>query len=275
MNIVIFGSEGNIGSELTRQFINNNAIKKILLIDKLKNSKHKSRKIQYFTFNNLNHKNFKIIKNFETIIFTSFITDFTNIKNKKKYLSDNTNIIQAGINFLRINNVKRLIYLSSVAVYGKKNIICDEKTKTDPYNIYSLTKLKIENFIKNKSEKYKFRYLILRLPHLYGPNIINNFISFFIKKKIIPIDGDGTQIRNLLHIHDLYNFIAKAINFKKNYTLNLGHEQLSLNEIVKILRKNYEYRNQSSGPKNQIINFNKAKKLFKWYPIFYFKNTYK
>jgi UDP-glucose 4-epimerase len=275
MNILIFGSEGNIGSALTREFIKNNAIKKILLIDIVKNSTHKSRKIEYFNFSNINDKNFKIRENFEIIIFTSFITDFRNERIKKNYLRNNINIIQTGINLLKKDNSKRLIYLSSVAVYGKKNVICDEKTKTTPYNIYSYTKLKIENFIKNQSKKYKFKYLILRLPHVYGPNITNNFISSFIKKKIISIDGDGTQIRNLLHIHDLYNFIVKSMNFKKNYTLNIGHEQFSLNEIVKILGKNYKYRNQSTGPKNQIINFSKAKKLFKWRPIFYFKNTYK
>jgi nucleoside-diphosphate-sugar epimerase len=72
MNILIFGSEGNIGSALTREFIKNNAIKKILLIDIVKNSTHKSRKIEYFNFSNINDKNFKIRENFEIIIFTSF-----------------------------------------------------------------------------------------------------------------------------------------------------------------------------------------------------------
>jgi len=111
---------------------------------------------------------------------------------------------------------------------------------------------------------------------MYGPKIKNNFIYFFLRNKDkIIINGDGSQIRNLLHVHDLYNFILKAITFKNNNIFNLSNEEFSLNSILKMIGATPKYRSAIKEPKYQKIISKKAKKLFGWQPKLKLKSNIK
>ena len=269
MNVLIFGSNGNIGTQLTKKFVAEKKVKKIYLVDIGKNSKIGSKKIKYYKFRNLN--NLIIKDKIDISIFASFIMNSKKL-NQKKYLIENEKILEKGIFFLSKNNINNFIYLSSVAVYGDQKKICDEKAIVKPFTNYGKIKLHIEKLIKKKSKVLKLRYLILRLSHIYGPKIKNNFIYLFLQNKNnIIINGDGEQIRNLLHVNDLYNFILKTINFKKNNILNLCNEEFSLNSILKIIGAKVKYKKSIKEPKYQRIIGYKARKLFKWKPVFKLK----
>ena len=273
MNILLFGSNGNLGNQLAKKFIIDKKIQKIFLIDIKKNSKIRSKKIKYISLKDLRRFVFK--DKIEIVIFASFIMNFKKI-NPSEYLEKNIKIIENGLKFISINKVKKFIYFSSVAVYGNQIKPCNEKSRTNPINIYGKTKLHIEKLIKRKSKDGKFKYLILRLPHIYGPKIKNNFIYFFLKNKNkIVINGDGNQIRNLLHVYDLYNFILKAFSFKKNNIINLSNEEFSINNIIKMIDANPKYKNAIKEPKYQKILAKKAKKIFGWQPKFKLKSSIK
>jgi nucleoside-diphosphate-sugar epimerase len=273
MNILLFGSNGNLGNQLVKKFIKDKKIQKIFLVDLETNSKSKSKKIKYINFKNL--KKFALKDKIEVIIFASFIMNFKEA-NPNEYLKKNIRIIKNGLRFLSINKIKKIIYFSSIAVYGNQKLPCDEKARTNPINIYGKTKLHIEKLIQKKSKNDKFKYLILRLPHMYGPQIKNNFIYFFLRNKDkIIINGDGNQIRNLLHVHDLYNFILKALTFKTNNIFNLSNEEFSLNSILKMIGATPKYKSAIKEPKYQKIIAKKARKLFGWQPKLKLKSNIK
>ena len=90
--------------------------------------------------------------------------------------------------FCNKNKIKKLIFLSSIDVYGtpkiKKNIF-NESSKLKPENWYAVSKLKSERIFLNK--KNIFNTICLRIP---GVIVSSKFRNFPILNKII------NQIRN-------------------------------------------------------------------------------
>ena len=104
--------------------------------------------------------------------------------------------------------------------------------------------------------------------HIYGEQIKNNFVNFFLKNRSnLQINGNGEEKRNLLHVDDLFSFIQNTKSQKKNVVVNLAtKDNISLNEIIKIIKGNakYNYNLNDSYPKK--ISYQKAKRMFKWTP---------
>ena len=64
------------------------------------------------------------------------------------------------------NNLKKVIFSSTTVVYGNpKN---DRVAEEDPLNPYAASKLELENFIKESSNKYNSKYIILRYFNVAG-----------------------------------------------------------------------------------------------------------
>ena len=269
MNILIFGSEGNIGSSLVENFLKKTEYN-IYLVDINKKSSHKNKRIRYLSYSNKKFNKTKIKVEIDLAIITSFIMNYKNYLNgkEKMYLVDSEKLIKKILKFCNRNITKRIIYLSSIAVYSKTKY-CTEKSKLKPSTIYGKAKLNSENIIKKQfNVKSKTKYLILRLTHIYGELIRNNFVNFFVKnRKNLQINGNGEQIRNLLHVDDLFCLIQNAKNLKKNTVINLAtKDNISLNKIIKIIRgkAKYNYNFDDNYPKE--VSYLKAKTMFKWTP---------
>jgi UDP-glucose 4-epimerase len=64
------------------------------------------------------------------------------------------------------NNLKKVIFSSTTVVYGNpKN---DRVAEEDPLNPYAASKLELENFIKESTNKYNSKYIILRYFNVAG-----------------------------------------------------------------------------------------------------------
>lgn len=63
----------------------------------------------------------------------------------------------------------RLIYSSTVEVYGERPGKVTERTPTNPTSPYGITKLASETVIQKTCRKRGIPYVILRLPTIYGP----------------------------------------------------------------------------------------------------------
>jgi len=108
--------------------------------------------------------------------------------------------------------VKKFIFSSSAAVYG------DSYPKTIPINPYGITKLQCEQWADYYSEK-GLKVFILRFANVYGPNgrgIINSWIDSIKENKPLKINGDGTQVRDYIHVEDIVKTIIKIIEFGYN-----------------------------------------------------------
>ena len=130
-------------------------------------------------------------------------------------------------------NVKRLVFTSSMAVYGKQTPPFDERMTPAPVDPYGVAKYMAEMDIQIASEQHGLEYCIIRPHNVYGPyqNIwdpYRNVLGIWMYKstKAIPLTiyGDGEQERAFSYIEDILPCLWKAATSEKarNQIINLG-----------------------------------------------------
>ncbi len=169
---------------------------------------------------------------------------------------DADNNINGTLNILeasRKSNIKRFIYISSAAVYGKPIYLpIDEKHPTSPMSPYGLSKLTGERYSILYHDLYNLPVTCLRLFNIFGfqnskdsySGVITKFIDRVKNDKNPIIFGDGNQIRDFIYINDVINVISQTIENKNTVgeILNVGTGNptkiVNLSEtIIKILNK--------------------------------------
>ena len=151
--------------------------------------------------------------------------------------------------FCKDNNVARLIYTSTVAVYGNSiDGILDENSKISPDSIYGVSKYSGEMFIKQMLHNSQTKYTIFRVFNTYGPGENLNFqkkgmasiyIGFVWKKEPICIKGSLDRYRDFTFIDDnvdaLISCHAKPISFGEVYNLSSGKKTFVKDLVKSIL----------------------------------------
>jgi len=300
--ILVTGGAGYIGSHIVKNLIKKN--KNVIILDNLStgfkyllNKKAKFIKGDIKDFNLVN----KIIKNYqiETIIHLAAYLNISDAeKNKKKYFANNVlgtlNLIKSCKN----SCVKNFIFSSSCSVYGNFSGAVSEKNKLKPKGYYALTKLKSENLIIKHSNKFNYKYAILRyfnvagacnsnkigeIQESHGHLIKNISIESLKKKPLIKIFGDhydtkdGTCIRDFIHVSDLADIHIKSMNFLNNksrsFIVNCGYGKgYSVLDIVKIAKKfikklSIKIDKKRPGDVAQVYaKVNNLKKILNWKP---------
>lgn len=127
-----------------------------------------------------------------------------------------TNVLGSHILFecIRIyhektNNIKKILYVSTDEIYGE-TLNDDPMTELSiyaPSNIYAATKAASELIIMAYYRSYKLPIVISRGNNVYSINqfpdkIIPKFICYLLNNKKLPIHGDGSSLRNFIHVDD-------------------------------------------------------------------------
>ena len=140
----------------------------------------------------------------------------------------------------KFESVKKVIYLSTIAVYGDtKGKMVNEDAITAPGSFYGISKLKGEKHIQRLSDKNET--YIFRLGNVFGYNpcirldgVVNKFLFEAEVKGKIEIHGDGEQKRAFTSVDCLGHYIANKVLLQKHETglFNLVNYNLSINEIA-------------------------------------------
>lgn len=158
------------------------------------------------------------------------ITEKTNVEGTK-------NVIKCCIE----NNVKKIIFASSAAVYGNaENIPITENTITNPISPYGKSKLSAEKFIKKNCEENNVKYLIFRMFNVYGKGqnknysgVITKFLENIVNEQSLEIFGDGKQLRDFISIYDVVKAFECGLKSDKNGTYNIATgESISIKELA-------------------------------------------
>jgi UDP-glucose 4-epimerase len=122
-------------------------------------------------------------------------------------LTATANIINMCINY----HIKRLVFTSSMAVYGEQHPPFHEDMTPSPIDPYGVAKYACEMDIRIAGEQHKLDWCILRPHNVYGrgQNIWDNYRNFIgicmykvIADDPITIYGDGLQKRAFSYIDD-------------------------------------------------------------------------
>jgi len=127
--------------------------------------------------------------------------------------------------------IKKFIYASSAAVYGKPMYLpIDEKHPIQPLSYYGLSKYTPEQYIKLFAEQNNFIYTILRYANVYGPRqdpkgeggVVSIFFDQLLQNKTPTIYGQGDQTRDFIYVKDIAAANAAALTLGHNQTINIS-----------------------------------------------------
>lgn len=114
---------------------------------------------------------------------------------------------------------KRLVFTSSMAVYGEQPAPFHEAMKPDPIDPYGVAKTACEMDIKIAGEQHNLDWCVLRPHNVYGigqsifdpyRNVIGIFMYKVLQGDPITIFGDGLQRRAFTYIDDVLEPMWKA-----------------------------------------------------------------
>lgn len=146
------------------------------------------------------------------------------------------------------NGMKRIVFTSSIAVYGAQQTPFKETAKPEPEDLYGVSKRAIEETLKILSNVHNFEYVITRPHNVYGPrqnvtdpyrNVVTIFMNALLKNQPYYIYGNGSQRRCFSYIDDVVDAIFKC-GFGKFHgmTFNIGADNdYSIIELSKIIQE--------------------------------------
>lgn len=251
-NILITGGLGFIGSHIADELIEDN---KVTIIDNISTGNMKNLK-------NPEHANLKIaIDDLSTANLDELLEDIDYIfhlaamasvpLSVEDPVSCNENNVNATIRLLKSavkNNVEKIVFSSSSAVYGENtNMPLKETEIPMPTSPYAASKACCELYLQSFYDSYGLNYTALRYFNVFGPKqdknsqyaaVIPNFISALLEGKQPVIYGDGEQTRDFIFVKDVVQANIKACESDYNGIINVASgEKLSVNRLYRIIQE--------------------------------------
>lgn len=133
--------------------------------------------------------------------------------------------------------VKQFIFMSSMIVFhaskSLKGTVIDKNTMPKPNDFYGDSKLQAEIGLK-KLVSEEFRIAILRPCMIYGTNGKGNFQRLARLARRLPIFPDWHNMRSMLYIDNLSEFVKQAIERQLSGTFHLQNREYA--DTVKICK---------------------------------------
>lgn len=284
-NILVTGGSGFIGSNFIHHLIEESDAN-IFNLDKLtyagNNANHinieHSKKYTfiegdiadpYITSKLLNENSIDLIINFAAESHVD-----RSIDDPRSFLTTNIlgtyELLNAALSFHKNGNGIRFLHISTDEVYGsldKNDPSFTEENRYLPNSPYSASKASSDFLVRSWFHTYGLPSIITNCSNNYGPyqypeKLIPLTINNAIRKKPITIYGDGSNIRDWLHVKDHCSAIFKIIQSGKiGETYNIGGNNeytnsFIVNKICDLLDeiKPIEKGSKNSSYKELIVN---------------------
>lgn len=158
--------------------------------------------------------------------------------------------------FAKLKNIKKIIYTSTMAVYGEGDWL-KETDELKPLSNYGISKLYGETCLKQFSQ-FDIDYTIFRVFNTYGPgqNLTNGrqgvvavFLSQLLKGFNINVTGSLNRYRDLTYIDDNIDALILGLSDKTSKkTFNVCNQNKILikdiiENLIKISNKPFNYFN--------------------------------
>jgi len=129
-------------------------------------------KIRYYNFDIKSDLSplFEKEKNIDAVIhYAAFLSVDESMKKPEDYFTNNVAGSQNLFTYLLKNNIKKIIFSSTCAVYGNAEYIpIDERHKTEPTNPYGASKVMVENILKWYDKLKDIKFISLRYFNVCG-----------------------------------------------------------------------------------------------------------
>ena len=286
MHFAVTGGAGFVGSHLVKLLVEEGH--EITVIDNL----HKGKKenltsvINKIKFQKMDIQDYesmrKILKNVDGVFHQAALTvvqdSFTR---PEEYFDVNVHGTE-NIFKLANENKFKVVYASSSSVYGHKlETPITEDAERSPINPYGKTKLEAEH-LAEKYSKLNTEIIGLRYFNIFGKGqtieyagVITKFLDRINEGKSPIIFGDGSQIRDFIHVSDVAKANLMAMNSKSsNLIVNIGTgNAISILELANMiintsgLKIDPVFMEALEGDiEKSFADISQAKKHFNWKP---------
>lgn len=119
------------------------------------------------------------------------------------------------------NNLKKIIFLSTLDVYANVDGFICESTPTLPASLYGLSKLYGERLVTLFAAERGIASQVLRIGHVYGPGeekyakVLPKAIQNIVAGNDVELWGDGTELRSFIFIEDVVSAILKSVTLRE------------------------------------------------------------
>lgn len=180
--------------------------------------------------------------------------------------------------------VKRVMYSSTSAAYGLKNIPpLNESMPEDCLNPYSVTKVAGEKLCEMYSKLYGLETVVFRYFNVFGPRepvkgpyapVVGLFLRKHRNNEPLTIVGDGLQRRDFVHVNDVVWANILAMNYSGSidtvsgavYNVGTGVNYTVL-ELAQQISDNITYISPRPGEARETLADNtRIQKTFGWQP---------
>jgi len=253
MKVLITGVAGLLGSRLADWIIENKPEIEVIGVDDLSGGYEENinPKITFWQMDLVNHPIENIFEshNIDYVFhFAAYaaegLSPFIRCYNYDNNLKATAKIVNECIK----HNVKRLVFTSTLAVYGHGNGgIFDESQQQAPIDPYGVTKYGCEMDIQIAGEQHGLDWCIIRPHNVYGikqniwdkyRNVLGIWMYQHLNGEDLTIFGDGEQTRAFSYIDDtlepLWNSAVRKEASKEIINLG-GIEEISINEASSVL----------------------------------------
>ena len=140
--------------------------------------------------------------------------------------------------------IKRIIFTSSMAVYGNQEVPYTEQMTPHPEDPYGVAKYAVELHLEAMYKMHGLEYVIFRPQNVYGRhqhigdsyrNVIGIFINQAMQNIPLTIFGDGEQKRAFSHISTIIPYFVAALTNADcvGHVFNIGGEKpYTINELA-------------------------------------------
>jgi UDP-glucose 4-epimerase len=257
MHIFITGIAGFLGSNLAEYYLKKNF--KVSGCDNLVGGNLENIELQKINFYKEDCENFnamkKIIKNVDVVCHAAAfahegLSNFSPVLLSNNNVTGSVSVFTASI----INNVRRIVFCSSMARYGNIKIPFREDDILNPVDPYGVSKVAAENILKILCNTHNIQYNIAVPHNIIGPkqnycdpyrNVVSIMINLMLQNRRPIIYGDGNQKRTFSDIDDCIYCLDKLITDPNVYsqTVNIGPDEefISINKLYDILSNKLKF----------------------------------
>ena len=286
MHFAVTGGAGFVGSHLVKLLVEEGH--KVTVIDNL----HKGKKenlasiINKIKFQKIDVRDYeslrKILKNVDGVFHQAALTVVQDsFLRPEEYFDVNVHGTE-NIFKLANENKFKVVYASSSSVYGHKlETPITEDAERNPINPYGKTKLEDE-YLVEKYSKLNTEIIGLRYFNIFGKGqtieyagVITKFLDRINEGKSPIIFGNGSQIRDFIHVNDVARSNLMAMNSKSsNLIVNIGTgNAISILELANMIINTSGLKIEpifvealEGDIKKSLADISQAKKYFNWEP---------
>lgn len=232
MNILITGGSGFIGTRLIDDLLKeNHAIK---IFDKVISHKYPELTIQ----GDVRDENALTNACIDIDVIYNLAAEHTDdVTPLSLYADVNIGGAKNVVIAAKVNNITRIVFTSSVAIYGLNRGTPDESMDAQPFNEYGRTKYEAEKvFFAWNKESQDNNLQIVRPAVVFGEGNrgnVYNLINQIVSGKFAMI-GNGENKKSMGYVGNISAFLASLVNAKKKLDIFnfAGKGDLTTNEIV-------------------------------------------